>query len=150
VSLWKAGSCAISTRLSFFDHTRSYLPTHSACHRISLTESLVRATTQTGGPCLTGAKAGATVFVMMRFARVALVVVAIFSLAFVLITPDRTDDVDGVLRPNYSAKAPRIVSLPLPQSPILVIVPSLLSMPWSATQRLTTSELRDLGCVCRC
>jgi hypothetical protein len=79
-----------------------------------------------------------------------LAVVAIFSIAFVLITPDPTDDVDGVLRPNHTAKAQRIVSLALPQSSIFVVVPFLLSMPRSATQRLTTSELLDLVCVCRC
>jgi hypothetical protein len=84
----------------------------------------------------------------MRGARVALVVVAIFSIAYVLITPDPTDDVNGVLRPNHSAQ--RMVSLPLPQSPILVVVAFLLSMRPSATQRLTTSELLDLVCVCRC
>jgi hypothetical protein len=89
-------------------------------------------------------------FAMMRSARVALVVVAIFSIAYVLISPDPTDDVDGVLGLNHSAKAQTIVSLPLPQSPILVIAPSLLSTPLNATQRLTTSELLDLVCVCRC
>ena len=86
---------------------------------------------------------------MMRGARDALVVVAIFSIAFVLITPDPTDDVAGVLRLNHTAKAQTIVSLALPRSPILVVVPMLLSMSPSATQRLTTSELRDLVCVCR-
>jgi hypothetical protein len=89
-------------------------------------------------------------FAMMRGARVALAVLAIFSIAYVLITPDLTDDVDGVLRPNHTAKAQTIVSLPLPQSPILVIVPLLLPMPRGATQRLTTSQLLDIGCVCRC
>jgi hypothetical protein len=89
-------------------------------------------------------------FAMKRGARVALAVVAIFSIAYVLITPDLTDDVEGVLRPNHTAKAQTVVSLPLPQSPILVIVPSLLSAPRSATQRLTTSQLLDLVCVCRC
>jgi hypothetical protein len=44
-----------------------------------------------------------SVFAMMRGARVALVVVAIFSIAYVLISPDPTDDVTGVLRPDYSA-----------------------------------------------
>jgi hypothetical protein len=87
---------------------------------------------------------------MMRGVRVALVLVAILSITYVLITPDLTDDVDGVLRPNHSAKARGIVSLPLPQSPILVVDPFLLSMYPSATQRLTTSELLDLVCVCRC
>jgi hypothetical protein len=87
---------------------------------------------------------------MIRGARVALAVVAIFSIAFVLITPDPTDDVAGVLRPNHTAKAQTIVSLALPQSAILVIVPFLLPIRRTATQRLTTSELLDLVCVCRC
>jgi hypothetical protein len=87
---------------------------------------------------------------MMRGARVALVLVAILSITYVLITPDLTDDVDGILRPNHTAKAQRIVSLPLPQTPILVVAPFLLSMPRGAAQRLTTSELFALICVCRC
>jgi hypothetical protein len=90
-----------------------------------------------------------TPFVMIRGARAALVVVAIFSFAFVLITPDPTDDVDGVLRPNHTAKARTIVSLALSQSAILVFA-FLLPIRPSATQRLTTSELLDLVCVCRC
>ena len=91
-----------------------------------------------------------SIFAMMRGLRVALAVVAIFSIAYVLISPDPTDDVDGVLRQNHSANAQRIVSLSLPQSPILVVVPFLLSMYPSATQRSTASELLDLVCVCRC
>jgi len=87
---------------------------------------------------------------MIRGARAALAVVAIFSFAFVLITPDPTDDVDGVLRPNHTAKAQTIVSLALSQSAILVFVPFLLPIRPSATQRWTTSELLDLVCVCRC
>jgi hypothetical protein len=91
-----------------------------------------------------------SVLAMMRGARVALVVVVMFSMAYVLITPDLTDDVDGVLRPNHQAKAQRLASLFLPQTQILVIVSFLLSMPPSSAQRLTTSELLDLVCVCRC
>ena len=91
-----------------------------------------------------------TLFTMIRGARVALVLVAIFSFTFVLITPDPTDDVDGVLRRNHTATAQRIVSLALPQSAILVFVPLLLPIRPSATQRLTRSELLDLVCVCRC
>ena len=91
-----------------------------------------------------------TPFAMIRGARAALVLVAIFSFALVLITPDPTDDVDGVLRPNHTAAAKTIVSLALPQSAILVFVPLLLPIRPSATQRLTTSELLDLVCVCRC
>jgi hypothetical protein len=91
-----------------------------------------------------------SVFAMMRGVRVALVVVAIFSIAYVLISPDPTDDVNGVLRPNHWAKAQGIASLTLPQSPILAIVPFLLPICPSAVQRLNTSELLDLVCVCRC
>ena len=89
-------------------------------------------------------------FTKMRSARIVLAVIAILSIAYVLITPDLTDDVDAVLRLNQSAKAQRIVSLPLPLSPIFVIVPLLLSMPRSIIQRSTTSELLELVCVCRC
>jgi hypothetical protein len=89
-------------------------------------------------------------FTNMRSARIVLAVIAILSIAYVLITPDLTDDVDAVLRLNHSAKAQRIVSLPLPLSPIFVIVPLLLSMPRSIIQRSTTSELLELVCVCRC
>jgi hypothetical protein len=91
-----------------------------------------------------------SIFAMMRGARVALVVVAIFSIAYVLITPDLTDDVDGVVRPNHSAGAQKIISLALPQSSILTIVPFLLPIRPSAIQRLATLELLDLVCVCRC
>jgi len=87
---------------------------------------------------------------MMRGARIALAVIAIFSIAYVLITPDPTDDVDGVLRPHHTAKAQRIVSLPLAQSPILVVASFLLPIRPSGVQRLATSELLDLVCVCRC
>ena len=85
---------------------------------------------------------------MIRGARIVLVAVVIFSIAYVLITPDLSDDVYGVLRPNHQAKAQRLVSLSLPQLQVLVIVAFLLSM--SSAQRLTTSELLDLVCVCRC
>ena len=88
---------------------------------------------------------------MMRGARIVLVVLVIFSIAYVLITPDPTDDVDGVLRPNHQAKAQRLVGLSLPQFQVLVIIAFLLSLPSTrSAQRLTTSELLDLVCVCRC
>ena len=90
------------------------------------------------------------IFAMKRGARIALVVVVILSIAYVLITPDPTDDVDGVLRPHHTAKAQRVVSLPLVQSPILVVAPFYLPMRPSGAQRSITSDLLDLVCVCRC
>jgi hypothetical protein len=86
----------------------------------------------------------------MRRARVALSVIAILSIAFVLITPSLTDDVDGVLRPNHTGGAQKILSLPLPQSPILAAVTFLLSVLPSAARRLTATGLIDFGCVSRC
>ena len=88
--------------------------------------------------------------IMMRGARIVLAVVAIFSIVYVLITPDLTDDVDGVLRPNHTAKAQRIASLPLLESSILAVVPFLLPIRPNVTQRLAVSELLDLVCICRC
>jgi len=87
---------------------------------------------------------------MMRGVRIALVVVAIVSIAYVLITPDPTDDVDGILRLHHSAKAQRIANLPLAQSPIFVVASFPLPIRPSGAQRLATSELLDLVCVCRC
>ena len=88
---------------------------------------------------------------MMRGARIVLAVIVIFSIAYVLITPDPTDDVDGILRPNHQAKVQRLVSLPLLQLRVLVFVAFFLSMPSTkSAQRLNTSELLDLVCVCRC
>jgi len=91
-----------------------------------------------------------SVSAMMRGARVALVVVAILSIAYVLITPDQSDDVDGVLRLHQSANAQRIAGLPLPQSPNLVVTPFHLPMRPTGAQRFTTLELLDLVCICRC
>jgi hypothetical protein len=91
-----------------------------------------------------------SVFAMLRGARVAFAVIAILAIAYVLITPDLTDDVDGVLRPNHTAKAQRIASLPLLESSILVVDPFLLPTRPNVTQRLAVSELLDLVCIWRC
>jgi len=85
---------------------------------------------------------------MMRFARVALAVVAIFSIAYVLITPDPTDDVVGALRSNHPAMEQRLFAVSLLQSWILVIV--LLHFFISPTRHLAALELLDLISVSRC
>jgi len=87
---------------------------------------------------------------MMRSVRIALVVVVILSVAYVLITPDPTDDVDGVLRTTHPLTPQKLVaaSLPQPQIPIIVIFQLLVSP--ICTQRLDALELLDLVCVCRC
>ena len=87
---------------------------------------------------------------MMRFARVALAVVAIFSIAYVLITPDPTDDVAGVLRSNHPAMEQRLFAVSLLQSWILVIVPLHFFTSPTSTRHLATLELLDLISVSRC
>ena len=99
---------------------------------------------------LTGAKLRVINFcTMLRAARIALALLSIFAIAYVLATPDPTDDVTGVLRPNHLGKAqgldPHFVQPPTPNS---VILPLLV--PGSPTQRLTTFELVDLLCAYRC
>jgi len=87
---------------------------------------------------------------MMRAARFVIIAVAIFSIAYVLISPDLTDDVNGVLRSNHPAKAQRLVAVSLQHSQISVIVLFRLFTPPICTRRLASSELLDLVCVCRC
>ncbi len=87
---------------------------------------------------------------MMRGVRVVIALVAIFSIAYVLISPDLTDDVDGVLRSNHPVKAQRLVAVSFQHSPIPVIVLFRLFTPPTCTRRLASSELLDLVCVCRC
>ncbi len=79
-----------------------------------------------------------------------LVLVAILSITYVLITPDVTDDVAGILRPNHTVKAKRIVSVSAAQTAIAAVVPLVLSMPRSTTEHLSTSEVFDLICISRC
>jgi len=87
---------------------------------------------------------------MMRAARFVIIAVAIFSIAYVLISPDLTDDVNGVLRSNHPAKAQRLVAVSLQHSQISVIVLFRLFTPPICTRRLASSQLLDLVCVCRC
>jgi hypothetical protein len=87
---------------------------------------------------------------MMRFARVALAIVVIFSIAYVLITPDPTDDVCGVLRSNRAAMAQRLLAVSLLQSrnPVIVLL-HLFTSP-TYPRHLAALELLDLISVCRC
>src|SRR5215472_16873662 len=45
---------------------------------------------------------------MSRPVRVALVLLAVFSITYVLATPDPTDDVTGVLRPSHLGKVQKL------------------------------------------
>ena len=87
---------------------------------------------------------------MMRVATIALVLVAIFSITYVLVSPDCGDDVDSVLRPNHLIKSPRSVAGSLSQSQIPAIVAFHLGTLPRFIQPVTISELLDLVCARRC
>jgi small-conductance mechanosensitive channel len=87
---------------------------------------------------------------MKRSLMVALAVIAIFSIAYVLITPDPNDDIDGVLRPNRPIKVQRLLAVSIPQFQIVAILAFYLFTAPSFSRRLTASELLDFVCVCRC
>jgi len=86
----------------------------------------------------------------LRWARVALALVVIFTVAYILITPDPTDDVDGVLQPNHPALAHKIPAISLWESwtPVIVLFHSV--PPLGSARQLLSSELLDLISVCRC
>ena len=89
-------------------------------------------------------------FLMIRAARVVLILVVVFSIAYVLITPDPTDDVNGILRPNHPVKARRPVVVSLTQSLVPLIAVSRVFASPICTRGLATLELLDLACVSRC
>ena len=104
------------------------------------------------GLCLlTIAKRGAIdVCQMTRPVHVALVLIAVFSVTYVLIAPDPTDDATAVLRATHLGKAQILaVYVVLPLAPQIAIF--RLSTPSSSNQkRSTTLELVDLFCTYRC
>jgi hypothetical protein len=88
---------------------------------------------------------------MTRSVRVVLAVIIILSVGYVLISPDPTDDVDGVLRPQrrHLIKVQELAAASLLQRRILVIFELLLFAFPLSTLHLTTEGLLDHVCVCR-
>ena len=87
----------------------------------------------------------------MQWARVALAMVVIFTIAYVLITPDPNDDVYGVLRSNQPDMAQKVLALSLWefQTPLTVSF-LLVALPASLSRHLAAFELLDVISVCRC
>jgi hypothetical protein len=87
---------------------------------------------------------------MMQWAKVALALLVAFTIAYILITPDPTDDVDGVLRPSHPTFAQRMLAVSLWefQAPVAVLFRSF-PLP-DRSRRLATFELLDVISVCRC
>lgn len=87
---------------------------------------------------------------MFRPVLVALALLAVFSILYVLATPDPTDDVNGVLhQPSHFSKGQKLaVCIVLQLAP--QIVRFRLSTLSCSDQRSTTLELVDLFCTYRC
>jgi len=80
---------------------------------------------------------------MSRQLQIALALLAIFSIAFVLVTPDLTDDVTAVSRPSHSGKALKLeVYVVLPMAPQIAMC--RLPAPSSSNRLSITLELVDL------
>src|SRR6266849_1627916 len=87
---------------------------------------------------------------MMRWVKVALALVVIFTIAYILITPDPTDDVDGILRPNHPSLAQRMLAVSFWESqPPVTVLFHWLPLP-DRTRHLAAFELLDVISVCRC
>jgi hypothetical protein len=88
--------------------------------------------------------------IMMRWTRVALALLAAFTIAYILITPDPTDDVDGILQQNHLASANRMLAVSLWefQTPVSALL-HLFTFT-DRGQHLATFELLDVISVCRC
>jgi hypothetical protein len=88
-------------------------------------------------------------FSVARCVKVALAVLVIFSVGYVLITPDPSDDVTSVLKSNHVTKARRLVDVALPRFEILVMV--VLPLFRCETPSASgTHNFLDLVCVFRC
>jgi hypothetical protein len=87
---------------------------------------------------------------LQRSARVALALLLIFTIAYILITPDPTDDVDGVLGPNHPELSQRTLAASLwefhSQMPVQF---RSFTLP-DRSRHLAEFELLDIISVCRC
>ena len=87
---------------------------------------------------------------MMRVLQIVVVLMVVFSVAYVLITPDPTDDVEGILVSNHPLTAHTLIGVSVPHFQMPTIVLARWSTVPTFTRCLITSELLDLTCVYRC
>ncbi|MBI3478494.1 MAG: hypothetical protein HY010_22430 [Acidobacteria bacterium] len=84
---------------------------------------------------------------MMRLAKVGLAIVIVVSVASILITPDPSDDVNGVLQQRHAVKAASITVSVVP----LHIVPRIsVRLAPESLRPMVRSNLLDLVCVLLC
>jgi hypothetical protein len=88
--------------------------------------------------------------IMMRWTRVALALLVAFTIAYILITPDPTDDVDGILQQNHLASAHRMLAVSFWEFQTSAsVLPHLFTFT-DRSKHLATFELLDVISVCRC
>lgn len=87
---------------------------------------------------------------MSRAAQVALALLAIFSITYVLVTPDPADDGTAILRVNHSGKAQMLAAYVVLPLALQIAIFRLSTRSSSNQQRSTTLELVDLFCTYRC
>ncbi len=89
--------------------------------------------------------------IMMKWARVALALVVVFTIAYVLITPDPTDDVDGVLPPNHPALAQKVLAVSLWEFQVsIAVIVLVFTIPGSFARHFSALDPLDIISVCRC
>jgi hypothetical protein len=86
----------------------------------------------------------------LRWAQVGLALLVAFTIAYILITPNTRDDVDGILQQNHPTSADRMLAVSLWefQTPVSVLL-HLFTFT-DRGQHLATFELLDVISVCRC
>ena len=87
---------------------------------------------------------------MMRVLQIVVVFAVVLSVAYVLITPDPTDDIEGILQSSHPLTAHRVIGVSVPHFQMLTIVLAPLPKVPTFIKCVTTSELLDLTCVYRC
>lgn len=86
---------------------------------------------------------------MSRGVQIALALLAVFAITLVLITPDPTDDVPGILNSTHLCKGQRLTLFSI-SPPAQQYFINRLPARANSHQRLSTLELFDLDCVYRC
>jgi hypothetical protein len=81
---------------------------------------------------------------------VALLIVAVFSVSYVLVSPDCGDDVDGFVQSNRLIRAQPSVASSLSQYQTPVIVLFRFGTLPRFIQPAAMAEILDLGCARRC
>lgn len=101
------------------------------------------------GYTLTGAKCNATHRVMIRGVRIALALLAVLAITVVLVTPDPSDDVLGIMNCSHPEQVQKLTVCSI-NPPAQQFLMSLLPAPPNSHHRLSSLELFDLACVYRC